>query len=87
MGGRRQLRLPRERAWLLAQIAEKPDQTLRAVVAELAERGTRLVAKVPKGRGVGILEAHTRSTLLEFRSLAKLRTSAQEPRDRSARTR
>jgi transposase len=29
-----------ERAWLLAPIAEKPDLTLRAVVAELAERGT-----------------------------------------------
>jgi transposase len=26
--------------WLLARIAEKPDLTLRAVVAELAERGT-----------------------------------------------
>jgi transposase len=40
MGGWRPLRLKRERAWLLAQIAEKPDLTLRVVVAELAERGT-----------------------------------------------
>ena len=40
MGGRRPLRLKHERAWLLARIAEKPDLTLRAVVAELAERGT-----------------------------------------------
>jgi len=40
MGGRRPLRLAGERAWLLARIAEKPDLTLRAVVAELAERGT-----------------------------------------------
>ena len=40
MGGWRQLRLKRERDWLLARIAEKPDLTLRAVVAELAERGT-----------------------------------------------
>ena len=40
MGGRRPLRLTGERAWLLARIAEKPDLTLRAVVAELAERGT-----------------------------------------------
>jgi transposase len=39
-GGWRQLRLQSERAWLLARIAEKPDLTLRAVVAELAERGT-----------------------------------------------
>jgi transposase len=38
--GWRQLRLQRERAWLLARIVEKPDLTLRAVVAELAERGT-----------------------------------------------
>jgi transposase len=37
MGGRR---LIGERAWLLARIAEKPDLTLRAVMAELAERGT-----------------------------------------------
>jgi transposase len=40
MGGWRQLRLQRGRAWLLARIAEKPDLTLRAVVAELAEHGT-----------------------------------------------
>ena len=40
MGGRRPLRLKHERAWLLARIAEKPDLTLRAVMAELAERGT-----------------------------------------------
>jgi transposase len=38
--GGRPLRLIGERAWLLARIAEKPDLTLRAVVAELAERGT-----------------------------------------------
>ena len=40
MGGQRPLQLKGERAWLLAWIAEKPDLTLRAVVAELAERGT-----------------------------------------------
>jgi transposase len=40
MGGRRPLRLAGERVWLLARIAEKPDLTLRAMVAELAERGT-----------------------------------------------
>ena len=40
MGGRRPLRLVGEGAWLLARIAEKPDLTLRAVMAELAERGT-----------------------------------------------
>ena len=40
MGGWRQLLLKREREWLLARLAEKPDLTLRAVVAELAERGT-----------------------------------------------
>ena len=40
MGGWRQLLLKSEREWLLARIAEKPDLTLRAVVAELGERGT-----------------------------------------------
>src|SRR3977135_3598682 len=39
MGGRRPRRLTGERDWLLARIAEKPDLTLRAVVAELAARG------------------------------------------------
>jgi transposase len=39
MGGARRFVLSGERAWLLARIAEKPDLTLRAVVAELAERG------------------------------------------------
>ncbi len=38
MDGRRPLRLRSERAWLSARIAEKPDLTLRAVMAELAER-------------------------------------------------
>ena len=40
MGGWKQLLLKNERKWLLTRIAEKPDLTLRAVVAELAERGT-----------------------------------------------
>jgi transposase len=40
MGGWRPLLLQREREWLLARIAEKPDLTLRAVMAELAARGT-----------------------------------------------
>jgi transposase len=40
MGGHRPRSLTGERAWLLARIAEKPDLTLRAVVAELAARGT-----------------------------------------------
>ena len=38
--GLEQLLLKSEREWLLRRIAEKPDLTLRAVVAELAERGT-----------------------------------------------
>ena len=40
MGGWRPLLLKSERDWLLARLAEKPDLTLRAVVAELAARGT-----------------------------------------------
>ena len=40
MGGWRQLLLKSEREWLLARIAEKPDLTLRGMVAELAQRGT-----------------------------------------------
>src|SRR5947209_18807955 len=39
MGGWRQLLLKNERDWLLAPLVEKPDLTLRAVVAELAARG------------------------------------------------
>src|SRR5438132_4263294 len=39
MGGWRPLLLKSERDWLLARIAEKPDLTLRAVMAELAGRG------------------------------------------------
>jgi transposase len=40
MGGWKQLLLLSEREWLLARLAEKPDLTLRGLVAELAERGT-----------------------------------------------
>jgi len=39
MGGRRPRVLAGERDWLMARIAEKPDLTLRAIMAELAERG------------------------------------------------
>jgi transposase len=39
MGGHRRLVLSGERDWLLARIAEKPDVTLRGLLAELAERG------------------------------------------------
>ena len=39
MGGHRRRVLAGERDWLLARIAEKPDLTLRAVMAELAGRG------------------------------------------------
>ena len=40
MGGHRRRILRDERDWLVARIAEKPDLTLRAVMAELVERGT-----------------------------------------------
>ena len=39
MGGTRRAVLAKERDWLLARIKEKPDLTLRAIQAELAERG------------------------------------------------
>jgi transposase len=39
MGGNRPFTLAPHREWLLARIAEKPDLTLRAIVAELIERG------------------------------------------------
>jgi transposase len=42
MGGRRRLVLASERDWLLARIAAKPDLTLRALLAELAERGVKV---------------------------------------------
>jgi transposase len=40
-GGSKPRTLVGERAWLLARIAQKPDVTLRALVAELAARGTK----------------------------------------------
>jgi len=39
MGGARRAVLAGERDWLLARIAETPDLTLRAIQAELAQRG------------------------------------------------
>lgn len=39
MGGRRPYALEAERDWLLARVAAAPDLTLRALAAELAERG------------------------------------------------
>lgn len=40
MGGHRPRKLRDERDWLLARLAEKPDLTLHALLAELRERGT-----------------------------------------------
>ena len=42
VGGRRPYALLSERAWLLSRFKEKPDITLRALAAELAERGTKV---------------------------------------------
>lgn len=42
MGGKRPFALADERTWLLARVAAKPDITLRALVAELAERGVKV---------------------------------------------
>ena len=39
MGGQRPFALAEQRDWLLARIAAKPDLTLRALLAELADRG------------------------------------------------
>jgi hypothetical protein len=39
MGGHRPLALAGERAWLLARITSSPDLTLRALAAELGDRG------------------------------------------------
>ena len=39
MGGHRPRVLAKERQWLLARVAEKPDLTLRELLAELNERG------------------------------------------------
>jgi transposase len=39
MGGHRRRVLAGERDWIVARIAEKPDLTLRALVAELVARG------------------------------------------------
>jgi transposase len=39
MGGKRPRTLENESDWLLDQLAKKPDTTLRALVAELRERG------------------------------------------------
>ena len=41
MGGARRQALVGERDWLLARIADKPDVTLRALVAELEARGVK----------------------------------------------
>ena len=42
MGGKRPFALTDEREWLLDRITAKPDITLRALVAELAERGVKV---------------------------------------------
>jgi transposase len=46
MGGRKPLRLAGEREWLLARLTAQPDATLRALQAELAERGIKVSCSV-----------------------------------------
>ena len=41
VGGHRRPALEGQRDWVLARIAEKPDLTLRALAAELSERGVK----------------------------------------------
>jgi putative transposase len=41
VGGYRKPALEGEREWVLARIAEKPDLTLRALAAELSDRGVK----------------------------------------------
>ena len=42
MGGNRPYALAGERDWLLRRLADQPDVTLRALLAELAERGIKV---------------------------------------------
>jgi transposase len=42
VGGHRRPRLLAEREWLLARLADQPDLTLRALLAEFAERGIKV---------------------------------------------
>jgi transposase len=42
MGGHRSYAVAGEREWLLRRLAEKPDITLRALLAELAKRGIKV---------------------------------------------
>jgi transposase len=42
VGGRRPYALAGERDWLLSRLAEQPDVTLRALLAELATRGIKV---------------------------------------------
>lgn len=42
MGGARGYALARERDWLLARLAAQPDVTLRALLAELRDRGVKV---------------------------------------------
>jgi len=42
MGGKRPFALAGDREWVLARVAQKPDITLRALAAELGERGVKV---------------------------------------------
>jgi transposase len=42
VGGKKPYRLAGERVWLLRRLSQQPDITLRALVAELADRGIKV---------------------------------------------
>ena len=80
MGGWKPLLLKREREWLLARLAEKPGLTLRAVVAELAERGTPAsygaVWRFFKYEGITFKKASATSSTVHTRGTRQLLTNA-----------
>jgi transposase len=65
MGGHRPRKLKDERAWLLARMSEKPDLTLHALLAELADHRDVVVScdtlwRFLKGEGISFKKNRSR---------------------------
>jgi transposase len=88
MGGHRPYALAGERNWLLARLADQPDVTLRALVAELAARGYYAVWHFFEHEGISFKKKPARQragSAGRGKASGTMETLSKQARSRSAR--
>ena len=91
MGGNRPYALAGQRDWLLSRLADQPDLTLRALVAELATRGIKVsyyaVWHFFEDEGISFKKKparHRAGSAGRGKAAGKMETLSRKPRSRPA---